>query len=218
MSRIRQLHSDLSRLDRETEMLDAVISMLPDDQLERAAADGSSRHAVLERLAQHGAALTTEIARALGAPEAGFREEMADVRERLRRVHLDFMAVSARLPELPEDHSFEHRGVTISAGMVVPERIAEVVLAHDDLRSAWTIEEADPDSVLDALEAMLRRLSPDKRLPGLTFRTEEGDHWDLGPGGPTVESDRENLAQWLARGVEGDLRTEISLPKLPRWN
>lgn len=217
MSRIHRLHSDLSRLGRESEMLDAVITMFDEHQLSLPAADGGTRHAVLERLAEQGAALAREVARALGAPDPRPMDDVADVRDRVRQAHLAVISVAARLTELPEQHTLEHRGAPLRAGDVVPERIAEVVLAHDDLRSAWTIEEADPDSVLDAVEAMVRRLSRRDAVPGLELTTEEGDRWTLGTGELTVQSDRENLAQWLARGVVGDLRADQPLPALPQW-
>lgn len=53
-------------------------------------------------------------------------------------------------------------------------RIAEVVVHHHDLDTAWTIEEADPDSLLDALEAAVRSLRGRGAL-GMTLVTEERD-------------------------------------------
>lgn len=100
---------------------------------------------------------------------------------------------------------------------VVPQRIAEVVLAHEDLLSAWSIEEADPDSVLDAVEAMLRRLIQVDKAPALTLETEEGDRWELAGGGPRVYGDRENLAVWLSRGETGDLEFEHPMTAPAVW-
>src|SRR5699024_10125815 len=76
-------------------------------------------------------------------------------------------------------------------------------------------EEADPDSVLDALDAMLRRLNQVGMAPELTLETEEGDRWLLSGGGSRVYGDRENLALRLSRGEEGDLEFERPTPALP---
>jgi maleylpyruvate isomerase len=84
-------------------------------------------------------------------------------------------------------------------------RIAEVVVHHHDLDTAWTIEEADPDSVLNALEAAVRAMRA-KGAPGMTLVTGERDEWVIGDGALRVSSDREGLLEWLARGVADTLK------------
>lgn len=69
----------------------------------------------------------------------------------------------------------KHGVLTLRPGEAVPQHIAEVALAHEDLLSAWSTEEADPDSVLDAIDAMLLRLIQIGQAPALTLETEEGD-------------------------------------------
>lgn len=102
-------------------------------------------------------------------------------------------------------------------GQIVPQRIAEVVLTHEDLLWAWSIDEADPDSVLDAIEAMMRRMVQNAQTPAVTIATEEGDSWVLNGGGPCVFGDRENLAIWLSRGETGDLGFTQPVEQLPVW-
>ena len=95
-------------------------------------------------------------------------------------------------------------------------RIAEVVVHHHDLDTAWTIEEADPDSLLNALEAAVRTMRA-KGAPGMTLVTEERDEWVIGDGALRVESDREGLLGWLARGDDENVEADGPLPVLPSW-
>jgi maleylpyruvate isomerase len=107
-------------------------------------------------------------------------------------------------------------GKHIPATSIVALRIAEVVVHHHDLDTAWTIEEADPDSVLNALEAAVRTMRA-KGAPGMTLVTEERDEWVIGDGALRVSSDREGLLEWLARGVAENVEADGPLPTLPAW-
>jgi len=220
MNRIERIYSDVSRLGRETEMLDAVVIMLSDELLEREAANGTSQYEILVRLIHKGFALVDEVNAATGhAPNYDRPDtiELANVTTAFRDAHQQFMAAAALLPTLPVDSQIRHGDVYLYPGQVVPQRIAEVVLTHEDLLSAWSIEEADPDSVLDAVDAMLRRLEQNAQTPSVILETEEGDSWVLGDGGPRVYGDRENLAVWLSRGETGDLEFEQPVEQLPVW-
>lgn len=107
-------------------------------------------------------------------------------------------------------------GKALPATSIVALRIAEVVVHHHDLDTAWTIEEADPDSLLNALEAVVRSLRA-KGAPGMTLVTEERDEWVIGGGGLRVVSDREGLLQWLARGDAEHIDVDGPVPVLPSW-
>ena len=107
-------------------------------------------------------------------------------------------------------------GKQIPATSIVALRIAEVVVHHHDLGTAWTIEEADPDSVLNAIEAAVRTMRA-KGAPGMTLVTEERDEWVVGDGALRVSSDREGLLEWLARGVTENVEADGPLPTLPSW-
>lgn len=107
-------------------------------------------------------------------------------------------------------------GKALPATSIVALRIAEVVVHHHDLDTAWTIEEADPDSLLNALEAVVRSLRA-KGSPGMTLVTEERDEWVIGDGSLRVVSDREGLLEWLARGDTEHIDVDGPLPVLPRW-
>lgn len=223
MNRIERLYSDLARLGRETEMMDTVIRMLADDLMQDTAADGHSRYQVLRRVVDGGFEMAALISEHLDLQQSITRsdpQEETDIRVEFRRSHIAFTAAAAHLTSLPEDTALAYRGLTLTPGEVVPQRIAEVVLTHDSLGTAWTIEEADPDSALDALDALTRRIATRSDVPALLLETEEGDRWELGAEGQRIFGDRESLVQWLAWGEAENLESDAPLPAmpaLPQW-
>lgn len=118
------------------------------------------------------------------------------------------------------DETVDYRGRRLSPGELVGQRISEIVISHDSLGTAWTIAEADPDSALDALETLIRRLRIAEAAPSLIIETAEGDRWEIGEDGLVVTGDREDLVQWLAWGHPGEIESASELPvvpTLPRW-
>lgn len=220
MNRIQRLHSDISRLGRETEMLDAVVIMLSDELMQRPAANNQTQYDILVKLVKKGFALADAVNAQTGHVPHYERTEIVEpsqVIDGYREAHKQLVAAAGLLPTLPEDTQILHGAVKLRPGEVIPQRIAETVLAHEDLLSAWSIEEADPDSVLDAVDAMLRRLQHIDDMPTLTIETEEGDKWLLAGGGPRVYGDREELALWLSRGEIGNLEFEKPISAPPVW-
>lgn len=220
MTRIERFYSDVSRLGRETEMLDAVVLALSDELLKRPGANDQTQYDILVKLIDKGYGLADAINTQTGHTPNYQRNAIVDPKQIIhayREAHQQFMSAAALLPTLWTGTSITHGAVTLQPGEVVPHRIAQTVLAHEDLLSAWSIEEADPDSVLDAIEAMLRRLHQSEKAPELTIETEEGDRWILAGGGPRVFGDRENLALWLSRGETADLEFEKPLAAPPVW-
>jgi maleylpyruvate isomerase len=141
------------------------------------------------------------------------REELIrEVRESARNFAEQAQRLSGELAATEVQVS----GKTVPATSIVALRIAEVVVHHHDLDTAWTIEEADPDSLLNALEAVVRSLRA-KGAPGMTLVTEERDEWVIGDGGLRVTSDREGLLQWLARGDAEHVDFDGPVPALPTW-
>jgi len=51
----------------------------------------------------------------------------------------------------------------------------------------------------------------------MTLVTEERDEWIIGDGGLRIESDREGLLKWLARGDAEDIEAAGPVPALPAW-
>ena len=227
-----RLHSDLSRLGRETDMFLATVASLSDGEMAAPSlCEGWSRADVLGHVASNARALLNLIEWAVSGEERQLyastearsaaisalaalpREELiGEVRESAR----EFAEQAGRLGGELKAQEVQVSGRAIPATSIVALRIAEVVVHHHDLDTAWTIEEADPDSLLNALEAVVRSLRA-KGAPGMTLVTEERDEWVIGDGGLRVESDREGLLQWLARGDAGHIEADGPVPALPAW-
>jgi len=232
MTNPARLHSDLSRLDRETDMFLATVESLSDEEMTAPSlCEGWTRADVVAHIASNGRALvrlidwatTGEEQAPYASTEARNREiaELAalpreELVQRLRDSAAYFAEQSRRLGgDLAVDEVHLH-GKVIPSTSIVALRIAEVVVHHHDLDTAWTIEEADPDSLLNALEAAVRTMRA-KGAPGMTLVTEERDEWVIGDGALRVESDREGLLEWLARGGTERVQADGPLPGLPSW-
>jgi maleylpyruvate isomerase len=227
-----RLYSDLSRLGRETDMFMATVESLADDEMTvPSLCEGWSRADVIAHVASSGRALvklidwaTSGVERPLYASREARSEEIAALaalpREELirevRESARNFAEQAQRLSGELAATEVQVSGKTVPATSIVALRIAEVVVHHHDLDTAWTIEEADPDSLLNALEAVVRSLRA-KGAPGMTLVTEERDEWVIGDGGLRVTSDREGLLQWLARGDAEHVDFDGPVPALPTW-
>ena len=227
-----RLYSDLSRLGRETDMFLATVESLADDEMTvPSLCAGWSRADVIAHVASSGRALVNLIdwatsgeerplyasgearSREIAALAALPREELIEaVRESARNFAEQAQRLSGELAAMEVQVS----GKAVAATSIVALRIAEVVVHHHDLDTAWTIEEAEPDSLLNALEAVVRSLRA-KGAPGMTLVTEERDEWVIGDGGLRVVSDREGLLQWLARGDAEHIDADGPVPALPTW-
>ncbi|PNH80217.1 maleylpyruvate isomerase family mycothiol-dependent enzyme [Arthrobacter sp. AFG20] len=227
-----RLHSDLSRLGRETDMFLATVSSLSDEELAAPSlCEGWTRAHVIAHVASSGRALiglidwatSGEERRLYASPEAR-SEAIADLaalpREELLAEVRDSAAAFAgeaeRLTGELAAPEVKVGGRELPATSIVALRIAEVVVHHHDLDTAWTIEEADPDSLLNAIEAVVRAMRA-KGGPGMTLVTEERDQWIIGNGALHIESDREGLLKWLARGDAAHIEAEGPVPALPSW-
>jgi maleylpyruvate isomerase len=227
-----RLHSDLSRLGRETAMLEATVASLSEEELRAPSlCEGWSRAHVVAHLASNGRALVRLIDWATTGQEqqlypsreardAEIDELAALPREelvtRLHEADEYFAEQAGRLSGELAVESVDLHGKEIPVTSIVALRIAEVVVHHHDLDTAWTIEEADPDSLLNAVEAAVRTMRA-KDAPGMTLVTEERDEWVVGDGALKVESDREGLLAWLARGEADGVEADGPLPALPSW-
>lgn len=227
-----RVNSDLSRLGRETDMFLATVESLAEDEYTAPSlCEGWTRTDVIAHIASNGRALvklidwvTTgqeqqpyasqearneDIARLAALPREELVQELRDSAEY-------FAEQAERLTGEIVVEEVDLHGKPIPATSIVALRIAEVVVHHQDLDTAWTIEEADPDSLLNALEAAVRTMRA-KGAPGMTLVTEERDEWVVGDGALRVESDREGLLDWLARGGTEHVEADGPLPALPSW-
>lgn len=232
MSEPTRLSSDLSRLQRETDSFLTTVESLSDEELAAPSLCGGwTRAHVVAHLASNGRALvrlvdwavTGEEQRPYASPEARNREidEFAalpreELVRRARESAAYFAEQSRRLGgELAVDEVHMH-GKRIPAPAVVALRNSEIVVHHHDLDTGWTLERAEPDSLLDALEAAVRTMRA-KDAPGMTLVSEEGDEWVVGDGTARVRADRAGLLAWLARGETRRVAADGPLPVLPSW-
>jgi maleylpyruvate isomerase len=227
-----RLHSDLSRLGRESDMFLATVESLVDDEMTAPSrCEGWTRADVIAHVASSGRALvklidwaTSGEERPLYASRDARSEEIAalaalprqELLGELRDSARNFAEQAQRLGGELAAPEVQLNGKALPATSIVALRIAEVVVHHHDLDTAWTIEEADPDSLLNALEAVVRSLRA-KGSPGMTLVTEERDEWVIGDGSLRVVSDREGLLEWLARGDTEHIDVDGPLPVLPSW-
>ncbi|MGX5359906.1 maleylpyruvate isomerase family mycothiol-dependent enzyme [Kocuria sp. KH4] len=232
MSDPTRLHADLSRLGRETDRFLATAESLTAEELAAPSLCGDwSRAHVVAHLASNGRALvrlvdwavTGREQRPYASPEARNQEidEFAALprEELLRRTRENATYFAEQCRRLGGDLAVDEvhmHGKRIPALAVVALRNAEIVVHHHDLDTAWTLERAEPESLLDALEAAVRTMRA-KDAPGTTLLTEEGDEWVIGDGAARVRSDRAGLLAWLARGQAGRVTAETPLPALPTW-
>ncbi|TAP28614.1 maleylpyruvate isomerase family mycothiol-dependent enzyme [Arthrobacter sp. S41] len=226
------LHSDLSRLGRETAMMSATVQTLSADELAAASlCEGWSRAQVIAHLTSNGRTLVKLIDWVTsGEPQQLYASQEArnseiDQLSALPREELlaafdesatYFAQQSERLSGELAAQEVDLHGKIIPATSLVALRISEIVIHHHDLDTAWTIEEADPDSQENAVEAAVRTMRV-KNAPGMTLLSEEGDQWVIGDGSLTVRADRAALVQWLARGNARDIEADGPIPQLPTW-
>ena len=227
-----RLRSDLSRLGRESEMLTATVKSLAADEFAAPSlCEGWTRSHVVAHLISNSDALIRLINNAVTgstdpmyASKEARGEEIEQIaalprEELVARLDASIANFAQQAERLSGELAAEEVTLvarTIPSTSIVAVRISEVVMHHHDLDTAWTIEEADPDSLLNAVEAAVRAMRA-KDAPGLTLVTEERDEWVIGDGAQRVESDREGLLLWLARGDAQHVESEQPLPVLPAW-
>lgn len=224
--------SDLARLRRETESFLATVDSLSDAELaEPSLCEGWDRAHVVAHLASNGRALvrlvdwatTGEAQQPYDSRQA--REQDIEAyavlpREELVQAFVDSARFFAEQCERLEGELavevLDLHGKPIPAVSIPAVRITEIVLHHRDLDTSWSLAQAEPESVLDALEAAVKTMRA-KNAPGMTLRTDEHDEWVVGDGGQLVTGDRVGLLLWLARGETAAVETEGALPELPSW-
>ncbi len=229
---IATLHSDLSRLGRETATMSATVQSLSAEELAAASlCEGWSRAQVIAHLTSNGRTLVKLIDWVTsGEPQQLYASQEArnaeiDQLAALPREELlaafdesatYFAQQSERLSGELAAQEVDLHGKIIPATSLVALRISEIVIHHHDLDTTWTIAQAEPDSLEDAVEAAVRTMRV-KNAPGMTLLSEEGDQWVIGDGSLTVRAARAALVDWLARGNADDIKADGPIPQLPTW-
>lgn len=230
-----RVRSDLSRLGRESEQYLSTVESFHDDEFDKPShCEGWNRAQVVA----HVAVAARRLTRLLDWAQTGEEQQLfeskdertelleqlaAKPREELKaeaRASLeDFIA---RADVLTGELTAEEVGIgpkRFPSTSIPAVMIAEVVVHHADLDTQWEVEEADPDSLLNAVTAGVLNLSV-KDSPGLRIVTDEGDEWVIGDGSLRVEGDREGILDWISRGRTHGIYLPEGVeqaPELPAW-
>lgn len=229
-----RLQSDLARLSREVEQYLSTVESFHDDEFDRASlCEDWTRADVVA----HVAVLSRRLVRLIDWAETGDEQKPYDSPEEraaliaetaaLPRTELKVEARAAAQfflengQRLRGDLAAQEIAIgpkTFAATSLPAVLIAEIVVHHADLDTQWEVEEADPDSLLNAVESAVRTMRV-KEAPGMTIVTDERDEWVIGDGALRVEGDREGVLAWLARGDDSAiyLPEGAVAPELPRW-
>jgi maleylpyruvate isomerase len=231
----QSLAGDMGRMQRESGMVMATVTSLADDELGKPSkCKGWTRAHVIAHLARGADAmanLATWAVTGQATPAYGSREKRdADIEAAAKLsaavLAADLEQANARLLEafqtlkegvqvetLPTLFSGEINALSLPA-----RRTTELIVHHNDLDTTWEWHEADPDSILDAIEVCVRRLQINPDSPGLQIIAGEGEEWTVGDGTYKIEGYYDELLPFLARGqVEEGLQYEGVLPRLPPW-
>lgn len=229
-----RMQSVLSRLERESEQYLSTVESFHDDEFPHPSlCDGWTRADVVA----HVAVLCRRLVRLIDWAQTGTEAKPYDSPEERAALIADVAALppaELRTEARAAVQFFLGNAQRLSGQLATDEiaigpktfaphelpsvLVAEIVLHHADLDTQWEIEEADPDSVLDALEAAVRTMKV-KDGPGMTIVTDERDEWVIGDGALRVEGDREGMLAWLARGDSSHiyLPDGVEAPQLPTW-
>ncbi|WP_194288478.1 maleylpyruvate isomerase family mycothiol-dependent enzyme [Ornithinicoccus halotolerans] len=109
-------------------------------------------------------------------------------------------------------------GTTVRGTQLPAMRLQELVLHHVDLRTGYSLADADPGWVRRTLTRGLRRWAARDDAPDLVLRAPD-EQWVLGAGGPVVSGTEPALLLWLARGDAEGLQVAGGepLPAPPPW-
>jgi maleylpyruvate isomerase len=232
---IRSLTSDIGAMQRESGMAMATIASLTDEELTTPTrCQGWTRAHVIAHLALDAAALANLATWAATGQETPDYESLEK-----RNAAIDTAAAQSAAElttalgranaRLLEAFQALKNGVkvntvpTLISGEIdvfsLPaQRTTELIVHHNDLDTTWEWHEADPDALVDAIEACVHRLQANPDAPGLRILAREGEEWTVGNGSSRIEGYYETLLPFLARAqVEEGLRHEGELPNLPPW-
>jgi maleylpyruvate isomerase len=154
-------------------------------------------------------ARNAEIAAGVDRPREAVLSDLADSSAR----------VNALLDEVTGDLAcpvVELRGGLPTPATELPFlRLREVVFHHADLEAGFGFDVVEPELVRAFLEDGVERLRRHPKAPAVRIRTDTGEEWDVGEGGPTVEGPPAGMLLWLARRRSSRVAGE-SIPELPR--
>lgn len=232
MTETSHLQMNLARLGRETAALMATVESLSGPDWARPSRCGGwSRADLVAHLAGNARGLARMVDWAVtgreqqmySSPEARAEEitmlaalPSTDLIAELRDSAAHFASEAKRLAGNHAVDALRIGRLTVPSAFLVAQRTTEVVVHHADLAAGWNLEDAEPESLREAIEAAVRAMRT-HGAPGVRLMSHEGDEWTLDGAGPTVTAGRANLLEWLARGETDGVEAEGPLPELPAW-
>lgn len=220
----------VDHLDEETERLLRTARAL-EDLSAPSLCPGWSRGHVLAHVARNADALTVCVRSAVEGTgetmypsdevrdadiESGARrplaELLADVAESADR----FAVAADRLRPEHDRRRVERTpgGPSFPARVIPVMRLREVVFHHVDLDAGFGFDDLDSDVLGELLDDQVNRLHHRTDAPAFRIRTDEGDTFAVGDGGPLVTGTRGGVLLWLSRQATSGVRSD-ELPTLP---
>jgi maleylpyruvate isomerase len=96
-------------------------------------------------------------------------------------------------------------------------RLREVVYHHVDLDAGFGFGDLPADLLVRYIRNETARYAKTDGAPAFRIRTDEGDHFEAGEGGPLVTGARGAVLLWLARQrPDGVSAGDTPLPELPK--
>jgi maleylpyruvate isomerase len=150
-----------------------------------------------------------DIAAGAARPRA---EILADLEESSARVNTALEQVTGATAS----QEVEMRGGALVSAAELPFlRLREVVFHHVDLDAGFGFGQVEPELVEVFLRDAVERLRAHPKAPAVQIRTDRGDAWEVGEGGPTVAGPPAGMLLWLARRRPSEV-TATLVPDLPR--
>lgn len=225
---------DLERLDEQTDLL-LRTARVTEDLDAPSLCEGWTRGHVLAHLSRNADGLARAAVGAIDGTGASMYDSQesrdTDIGAGVGRTHADVVAdlsssatamreVLGRLG--PDEAEIGIPRVTdgpafFTAGRLAAMRLREVVYHHVDLDAGFGFGDLPADLLVEFIGDQVQRYAAQAETPAFRIRTDEGDHFEVGTGGPLVTGSRAAVLLWLARQrTDGVNAAGAGLPELPK--
>jgi maleylpyruvate isomerase len=226
--------SDLERLDEQTDLLLRTARAIEDLEAP-SLCEGWTRGHVVAHLARNADGLARAAAGVLDGSRASMYDSQeardADIDAGAGRAHddavADLVSSAVALRDVLGRIAPEQAEVGIprltggpdffTAERLPTMRLREVVYHHVDLDAGFGFGDLPADLLVRYIRNEVARYGSADDAPAFRVRTDEGDHFEAGEGGPLVTGSRGAVLLWLARQLpDGVSAGDDALPELPK--
>ena len=149
--------------------------------------------------------------------EAGARRPLDDLVRDVADTAADLVPQLEALEGPLATEEVEMRGGYLVSSSELPFlRLREVVYHHVDLDGGFGFVDVEPELLRRFVADAVHRLGLGHHPPAMVVRSDEGDTWTVGEGGPTVTGSLSGILLWLARRDESGVASDGAVPTLPR--